>query len=463
MAIIKKKIQPNFLNILLALYPLVYLLGNFAINLLTAIIIIFAIYIFKGKIIPSDNKNLSLALICFFSYLIIITFFSYWFAEKEVENFLNNFWKSLLYLRYLFLFFIISLMIEKGHLNLKYFYILAASLSFILGADLIVQYNLGVDLFGFEQPEHLGNRRFSGFLGDELIAGGYLFRFCFFGIFIFFIIKSFPKKFGIIFFSVTLIFFLVSIFIAGNRMPLFLFILVLLIFSLVEKKLRKIALTISLCSLICIFAIYKNFSIDKPSGPYTKVEQFAFHIGNFYNNAEEIALRSWDIISGNPEYQHEMVYDDEKKDLFLELTKDKKEFKSGHLKIFNAAFETWKKNKIFGGGLRSFRINFDFKFNVYCAPHAHNYYGEILISMGALGLALFSLIVFLSLFKFLNFYLKTENSFDFRVLLLPFFLVFFAEIFPFRSSGNFFSTFNSTIFFVYLAILTNANKISKPV
>ena len=60
MAIIKKKIQPNFLNILLALYPLVYLLGNFAINLLTAIIIIFAIYIFKGKIIPSDNKNLSL-------------------------------------------------------------------------------------------------------------------------------------------------------------------------------------------------------------------------------------------------------------------------------------------------------------------------------------------------------------------------------------------------------------------
>ena len=185
MAIIKKKIQPNFLNILLALYPLVYLLGNFAINLLTAIIIIFAIYIFKGKIIPSDNKNLSLALICFFSYLIIITFFSYWFAEKEVENFLNNFWKSLLYLRYLFLFFIISLMIEKGHLNLKYFYILAASLSFILGADLIVQYNLGVDLFGFEQPEHLGNRRFSGFLGDELIAGGYLFRFCFFGIFIF--------------------------------------------------------------------------------------------------------------------------------------------------------------------------------------------------------------------------------------------------------------------------------------
>ena len=42
-----------------------------------------------------------------------------------------------------------------------------------MGIDLIVQYNLGVDLFGFEQSEHLGNRRHSGFFGDELILGNY--------------------------------------------------------------------------------------------------------------------------------------------------------------------------------------------------------------------------------------------------------------------------------------------------
>ena len=85
-----------FLNILIALYPLAYILGNLAINLLTAIVIIFALYAFGGKILPSENKNLSILLICFFSYIIIITFFSYWFSEKEPENFLNNFWKSLL-------------------------------------------------------------------------------------------------------------------------------------------------------------------------------------------------------------------------------------------------------------------------------------------------------------------------------------------------------------------------------
>ncbi len=459
----KKNIETNFFNILLSLYPLAYIIGNLAINLLTFLIIIFSLINLKGKIIPDKNRNLIIILFIFFFYLLIITFINFLFAEKEPENFLNNFWKSILYFRYLILFLIISKMIEKNVLNLKYFYISASILTFILGLDLIVQYNLGVDLFGNEQSEELSQRRFSGFLGDELIAGGYLLRFCFFGIFLFCIIKNISKKFLMIFFPLAAIFFLLTIFIAGNRMPQFLFIFALLIFSLIEKKFRKIALTISLCSLISVFAIYKIFAIDKPSGPYTKVEQFAFHIGNFYQNAGEIVIRSWDIISGNPEYQHELVYDEKKKDLFLELTKDKKEFKSGHLKIFNAAFETWKKNKIFGGGLRSFRINCEFKLNVYCAPHAHNYYGEILISMGVVGLILFSFIVFLSLFKFFNFYYKTENSFRSRAIILPFFLVILAEFFPLRSAGNFFSTYNSTIFFIYLAIMINANKISKSV
>ena len=61
MVTIEKKIQSIFfLNILLALYPLAYILGNLAINLLTAIIIIFALYAFGGKILPSENKNLSI-------------------------------------------------------------------------------------------------------------------------------------------------------------------------------------------------------------------------------------------------------------------------------------------------------------------------------------------------------------------------------------------------------------------
>jgi hypothetical protein len=75
MLTIKKNIQPFFfLNFLLALYPLAYTLGNLAINLLTVVIIILSLYKFRGKILPSENKNLSISLNCFFFYLILVTF-----------------------------------------------------------------------------------------------------------------------------------------------------------------------------------------------------------------------------------------------------------------------------------------------------------------------------------------------------------------------------------------------------
>ena len=454
MFIIEKKIQSIFfLNILLALYPLAYILGNLAINLLSAIIIIFSLFIFKGKIIPSANKNLSTVLICFFSYLILITFLSYLFAEKEPENFLNNFWKSILYLRYLILFFIVSLMIEKGFLNLKYFFISAASLSFILGVDLIVQYNLGVDLFGFEQPEHLNNRRHSGFFGDELIAGGYLYRFSFFAIFFFCFIKFITRKQIYLFFFITFIFFLITIFISGNRMPLVLFIFSIFIFSIIEKKLRYVSIPI-IVLLICSSALIVKTEFKILPGGYKN------SISSFYNKSSEIILRSKDIVTNNPIYQHEMIYEDEKKTEFQEATKNKIEFKSGHLKIFNAAIETWKLNKLFGGGLRSFRINCDFKFNVYCAQHSHNYFTEILINTGVIGFILFLSIGLLSLKNFLNFYFSQNLILIQRCVLIPFFLVIISEFMPFRSAGNFFSTFNSTIFFIFLALVANANSAS---
>ena len=452
MLTIKKNIQPFFfLNLLLALYPLAYTLGNLAINFLTVVVIIFALYKFRGKIVPSGNKNLLISLICFFLYLILVTFFSYWFAEKETENFLNNFWKSLLYLRYLFLFFIVSIMIEKGYLNLKYFFISAASLSFILGIDLIVQYNLGIDLFGFEQPEQLGKRRYSGFFGDELIAGGYLYRFSFFAIFFFCFKKLIKKNQIYLYFSVAFIFFLISIFISGNRMPLMLFIFSISIFSILERKLRYISVPIVfLLTLISISIIKTDFKILP--GEYKN------SVSSFYNKSSEIILRSKDIIANNPIYQHEMIYKDEKKDEFKEATKNKIEFKSGHLKIFNAGFTTWKQNKIFGGGLRSFRINCEFKFNVYCAQHTHNYYIEILISTGIVGLLLFLIIGYFSLKNFFNLYLYQNLIFKQRCVLIPFFLVIISEFMPIRSAGNFFSTFNSTIFFIFLAVVAYARK-----
>ena len=169
-------------------------------------------------------------------------------------------------------------------------------------------------------------------------------------------------------------------------------------------------------------------------------------------------IKSKDIITSNPLYQHDMLYSEDKKEEFKEATKNKEEFKSGHLKIFNAAFVTWEKNKFFGAGLRSFRINCEFKLNVYCAQHSHNYYTEILINTGVIGFILFLLICFITIKNFFKFYFSEKLALKERCILIPFFLVLISEILPIRSAGNFFSTFNSTIFFVYLAVVANSTK-----
>ena len=73
-----------------------------------------------------------------------------------------------------------------------------------------------------------------------------------------------------------------------------------------------------------------------------------------------------------------------------------------HRRLFLAAIDTWKFNKILGGGIKSFRedcwklekqpnINLSDKLlpdkkNRLCSNHPHNYYFEILTETGIAGL-----------------------------------------------------------------------------
>ena len=85
--------------------------------------------------------------------------------------------------------------------------------------------------------------------------------------------------------------------------------------------------------------------------------------------------------------------------------------------------------------------------------HPHNYYLEILTDTGLIGLLIMSCIflntLYLSFYKkyFLSSKLSSNN------IITPFIFLFFIEVFPLKSSGSFFTTGNSTYFFLILAIL----------
>ena len=85
--------------------------------------------------------------------------------------------------------------------------------------------------------------------------------------------------------------------------------------------------------------------------------------------------------------------------------------------------------------------------------HPHNYYLEILTEIGLIGLliiaTIFLIVVYLSFFK--KYFIKsTLNN---NLIVTPFIFAFFAEIFPIKSTGSFFTTGNATYLFLIMSIL----------
>ena len=111
----------------------------------------------------------------------------------------------------------------------------------------------------------------------------------------------------------------------------------------------------------------------------------------------------------------------------------------------------WDDSPLFGGGIRSFLIKCHSKIylgNRACNIHPHNYYLEILVNTGIIGFVLLLLtIIFLMINRLRansEALVSDKNKFIFYSILFA--LV--AEIFPIRSSGSFFSTFNAAYFFM---------------
>ena len=112
----------------------------------------------------------------------------------------------------------------------------------------------------------------------------------------------------------------------------------------------------------------------------------------------------------------------------------------------------------FGNGLKSFRTTCKTKLhlpNRVCEAHPHNYYLELLNDSGLVGLIIFLLgIIFLLFEKSRNPKKIYENE---KTIFLCLVIIIISEFFPFKSSGSFFTTSNSSFVFFLLG-LTNGLK-----
>lgn len=421
--------KKNILNFIFSFLPLSFIIGNLAINLNILFLIAFSFFFYGGKIIVLSYSFLDKTILFFFLLIIFICVVSnintYFFFDNPVGDSFYNIIvikKSLLFLRFLILYYVIIYLIRENIINLKYFFASCLFFSVFVSLDLIYQSFAGKDIFGFVSSDL--NRKLSGPFRDEYIAGGYLQRFSVFAFFSIFLLFNLKNKIQLFSFqSFLFITFLAGIILSGNRMPMLLYLISVSLIFLFEKSFRKYLLLFFLLFFLVFTSTYKLNSIVKDN------------YDNFHNRVS-------------------MMYEG------LVINKNFKDNNiPQHLREFNTFYNTWLMNKYLGGGLKSFRNNchlrpnIDRKLKFICNMHPHNYYLEILTDLGLVGLVTLFVIFFITIYKF--FILKHLQRFEPKknYLISPFLIVFITEIFPFKSTGSFFTTGNATFIFLTLFVL----------
>ena len=418
-----------FANLLLSLIPLSFILGNLAINLNILLIILFCIFLLIKE---RDKSKIELILfdkfiIIIFLYIFLVSTFNYFKISDDAHKY-QLILKTFSYIRYLLFYFSLRFLMNNKYLNLNYFFLVCSFSVLFVSLDIIYQYSFGQSLFGYEGM----SRKMSGPFGDELVAGSYIARFSLFLIFSFFIFKFFKnmmfKNKFFIFLIVSLILSLGMIF-AGNRVPFFIFLSTILLSLIVLRNYKVYFFSFLIIAISCIY-ILKNYD-----------EEILKHYGGFQTQILNILKPFSEENKVKSENNNKLTNDE--KNYSISYKGENYITRSVHAKEFYTGYKTWLQNKFFGGGLKSFRFNCP-KVFINCNAHPHNYYLEILSDLGIIG--------FLMIISF-SFLICRESYYNRKIIVLPFLLILFSEMFPIKTTGSFFSTANSTFIFLQIALI----------
>ena len=453
------------------IFPLSFIIGNMAININLLLFLIFSLFLIKKKHFIFRFKNLYLFLIAFFLYLFLSTLIQYQapgiLNESTKGLTLENtpFFKSFILFRFLILIFVVDILFFNNILNLKKFLTSSLFCTTFVSLDIIFQYLVGFDLFGYKGSEEAW---FSGPFGEELIAGGYLQKFCFFSFFSIYELSK-KKKISTLLLIFVIVLHATGILLAGNRMPMILFMFGCGIIILFIKNLRLIMISSLIIFSSIFLLISKNDEMMK-----NRYSIFLYEFNRIFEPKQtkkvfpKIYNENFATVTEFVKNYNNTYFENFYPKTYNENFSNVQFLRStGHSKIYLTALNVSKMQPILGFGLKSFKVkcwstfsaeeltaNKIGAFNVGCSNHPHNYYLEILVEAGIIGLILI-MFFFIIIFKKSFVYLCKYNGINDnnKYLLLPMIIIFFMEIWPIRTSGSFFTTFNASLIWLNIAIL----------
>ena len=199
------------------------------------------------------EKNLILFSIIFFFIFVIISTL----VDLYENSYNSNLIRSILYLRYLIFLLVLNCMVKKNDFNFKYFLLSCLFCSIFVSSTVIFEGITGRPFL------HYGSYVYHnpGIFRDELISGGYIQRFGCLGLFFIPLFLRTDKKRRLIFLTLALTFYSLSIILSGNRMPLLLFGTFLLLGLFFINKIRLpffLGFIFSILSFLIIINIDKN-------------------------------------------------------------------------------------------------------------------------------------------------------------------------------------------------------------
>jgi len=395
-----------FYTFLFCLIPAAQISGP----LITEILITFIALSYLILIIlnPKKHKN--------FFFLTILFFF--WIFISLVATFSETKHLSIppsyAFIRFVLFSYAIIYLIKENRLFLKNFNILLIGTIGIIVFDGYFQFFFEENIIGIKsiRPDRL-----SSFFGDELVIGTYLFKIYPIILFLFFENREIKWiKISNIFLIILIP---ILILLSGERAAFILNILFLGLVSLLFFNKKKIIFFITCLILIFGTILFSNKVI---------YDRYIIQMKN-----------------------HIIVQDNYGTIIMPE-----------HIGLFNSAYDIFKKNKIYGGGIKSFRElckknKSKFKKKIrerklnFCSTHPHNYYLQFLAELGIIGF-MFILGTFLYC-SYLYFRLlrkkiifKSLSNVEKKYFVMLCGII--TQIWPFSTHGNFFNNWNLSLLFL---------------
>tara|TARA_B110000027_G_scaffold45131_1_gene49640 strand:- start:341 stop:1588 length:1248 start_codon:yes stop_codon:yes gene_type:complete len=397
----------NFFLYVIGLIPLFLLTGTLIPEILVLLVLIGFFYeIIKNKDFSYFNNKIFIFLIIIWVYLIL----NFTISSDRDLSFLRSFG----FIRFPLLVLSINYFLRKNDYKLDIIFYCWGITLLVVVFDLYFQSFFGYNLFGFESH---WNNRLTSFMKDELKIAHWLIGFAMPTI-TFFLIKKKKLSYAI----VAYIIFITVLLLINERSNalkgIFIIFFVLIFNNRLSLTKKIIGIILSLVIITTILSLNQNLK------------------QRFY-----IEIKSMTAPQG-------VINKSEDNNGFINYIK-----KSNYGPHYYAAIDIFKRNKFFGTGLKTFRVEcknakVDPSMNLGCNTHPHQIYLEILSEIGIFGFLLFFSFFLTIIVQSIKVYLRNG---DLILISLSGFIA--SQILPFLPSGSFFTSFSALIFWLNISLI----------